>query len=116
MRTRRRLLPLVLLAVLLHGPVANAGSPCEITGDARLWAYDECLWRFETDDTLHPGVTACTDRNLLLIKQVGSCPAKRVIKDRICAMARERKLDDPAPETCMSLDRPLGPSVRDGGI
>ena len=48
--------PAIVLALLLALPDANAGSRCEISGDARLWAYDACLWRYETDDTLHPGV------------------------------------------------------------
>jgi hypothetical protein len=74
------------------------------------------MWRFETDDSLHPGVVKCTDKNQALIAKMGSCQAKRIFKDRICTLARRWKLDDPDPTTCMSVDKPLGPSVRDGGI
>lgn len=103
-------------ALLLIAPAGKASDSCEISGDARLWAYDECLWRFETDDTLHPGVMECYDRDQIEIRNLGSCPAKRVFKQRICDLAKAWALSDPAPATCMKLDQPLGPSVRDGGI
>ena len=108
--------PEIALALLLVFPDAYAGSSCEISGDARLWAYDACLWRYETDDTLHPGVISCADKNQALIAEVGSCQAKRIFKDRICALARQWELEEPDPTTCMTVDRPLGASVRDGGI
>lgn len=106
----------IALILLLTISAAHAGSRCEISGDARLWAYDACLWRFETDDALHPGVTKCADRNQTLIARVGSCQAKRVFKDRICTLARQWRLEDPDPSTCMAVDKPLGTSVREGGI
>ena len=107
---------MILLALLLALHAVNAGSRCEISGDAHLWAYDACLWRYETDDTLHPGVIDCVEKNQALISEVGSCQAKRIFKSRICTLAREWKLKEPDPTTCMTLDRPLGASVRDGGI
>lgn len=106
----------IVIALLMVLPVAHAETRCEISGDARLWAYDACMWRFETDDALHPGVMECADQNQALIANVGSCPAKRIFKDRICALARRWQLKDPDPQTCMSVDKPLGASVRDGGI
>ena len=108
--------PAIVLALLLALPDAHAGSRCEISGDARLWAYDACLWRYETDDTLHQGVNSCADKNQALIAKVGSCQAKRIFKDRICTLVRQWQLKKPDPATCMTVDRPLGPSVRDGGI
>jgi hypothetical protein len=108
--------PAIALALLLALPDAHAVSRCEISGDARLWAYDACLWRYETDDTLHPGVISCADKNQALIAKVGSCQAKRIFKDRICTLARQWQLNEPDPTTCMTVDRPLGPLVRDGGI
>ena len=96
------------LVLLLGVSRAYAGTPCEVSGDARLWAYDACMWRFETDDALHPGVMKCADENQALIARVGSCKAKRIFKDRICTLARTWKLDDPAPKTCMVVDKPLG--------
>jgi hypothetical protein len=110
----RHAIALILLVTPLFE--SHAGSRCEISGDARLWAYDACLWRFETDDTLHPGVTRCADQNQALIAKLGSCKAKRIFKDRICTLARQSQLDDPDPSTCMALDKPLGSSVRNGGI
>jgi hypothetical protein len=106
----------IILALILVLPDAHAGSKCEISGDANLWAYDACLWRYETDDTLHPAVISCVDKNQALIMKVGSCRAKRIFKDRICALARQWRLEDPDPTTCMTVDKPLGASVRDGGI
>lgn len=108
--------PVIVLTLLMAHADAHAGSRCEISGDALLWAYDACLWRYETDDTLHPGVISCVDENRALIAKVGSCQAKRIFKDRMCALARQWQLDEPDPATCMAVDRPLGGSVRDGGI
>lgn len=106
----------IALTLLILAPTSRAGSRCEISGDVHLWAYDECLWRYETDDNLHPGVIKCVNRNNALIARVGSCPAKRIFKDRICTLARQWQMTDPDPATCMALDKPLGASVRDGGI
>lgn len=106
----------IVMVWLLAAPCVQAGSRCEISGDARLWAYDACLWRYETDDALHLGVMSCADRNQQLIARVGTCQAKRVFKDRICTLARQWQLKDPDPNTCMAVDRPLGASVRNGGI
>lgn len=108
----------LLFVVLALGfaDMAQAKSRCEISGDAQLWSYDSCMWRFETDDSLHPGVMRCVDRNRALIARIGTCPAKRIFKDRICTIARKQRLSDPDPNTCMALDKPLGSSVRDGGI
>lgn len=108
--------PAIALALLLALTDANAGSRCEISGDAVLWAYDACLWRYENDDTLHPDVISCADKNKALIEKVGSCQAKRIFKDRICTLARQWQLKEPDPATCMAMDRPLGASVREGGI
>ena len=101
-----------LTIALLATTFANAGSRCEISGRAELWSYDSCLWQFETDDTLHPGVAKCVDRNLKLIAKHGSCTAKRIFKDRICTLNQQ----DQDRTTCMRQDKPLGPSVKDGGI
>ena len=108
--------PNIFLALLLALPAVDARACCEISGDANLWAYDACLWRYETDDTLHPGVIDCVDRNRALITEAGSCQAKHIFRSRICALARQWKLREPDPATCMITDRPLGASVRDGGI
>ena len=110
-----RSLLLVILAIMFSG-TAQSESRCEISGDAQLWAYDACFWRFETDDSIHPGVLKCANKNIALISKVGSCQAKRIFKDRICAIARKQKLSDPDPNTCMTSDKPLGAAVKDGGI
>lgn len=104
----------VLLCLLLAPPLH--ATPCQISGDARLWAMDSCLWQFETDDVIHPRVLACETRGREIIVKSGSCAAKHIFKGRICELAREHDLTQPDPSTCMSLDRALGPSVRDGGI
>ena len=106
---------IAILSILAAQPVYS-GSQCEISGDAKLWAYDACLWRYETDDTLQPRVIRCSEANLTLISRVGSCRAKRIFKERICTLARQWQLKDPDPLTCMSMDKPLGSSVRNGGI
>jgi hypothetical protein len=107
---------LILLVLMLAISDTQAESSCEISGNARLWAYDASLWRYETDDTLHPSVMDCADENLALIDEMGDCQAKHIFKERICTLARQWNLKDPDPATCMSVDKPLGPSVRDGGI
>ena len=100
-----------LTIALLAANSAGAGSRCEISGRAELWSYDSCLWQFETDDTLHPGVSKCVDRNQKLIARLGSCAAKRIFKDRICVIQQDQNRN-----ACMHQDKPLGPSVKDGGI
>lgn len=97
-------------------PFGSTAEECEISGKAILWAYDACFWEHETDDSIHPGVIECVNEGQKLIGRVGTCEAKRIFKSRICAMAEEWKIEGIAPKTCMSHDRPLGPSVRDGGI
>ena len=97
-------------------PSATDAGECEISGKAILWAYDACFWKHETDDSIHPGVLKCVDQGEKLIEKVGQCEAKRIFKSRICAMAKEWKIEGIDPETCMSSDKPLGPSVREGGI
>ena len=89
---------------------------CEISGKAILWAYDACFWEFETDDSIHPGVIECVKKSKKLIKSVGACEAKRNFKRKICDLAIEYKTEGINRETCMSEDKALGPSVRDGGI
>ena len=105
----------VCIILFLIPFTSNAGE-CEISGKAILWAYDACFWEYETDDSIHPGVIECVKEGKKLIKKVGTCKAKRIFKSRICAMAKEWKIEGIDPKTCMSSDKPLGPSVRDGGI
>ena len=102
--------------ILLLVQFGCAAKECEISGKAILWAYDACFWEYETDDSIHPGVIYCVEEKQKLIEKVGACEAKRKFKSRICDMAKEFKIKDVNPETCMSSDMPLGPSVRDGGI
>jgi hypothetical protein len=104
------------LIILLMVPFSSPAEECEISGKAILWAYDSCFWEYETDDSIHPGVIDCVNEGQKLIKRIGTCEAKSILKSRICAMAEEWKTEDIDPETCMSHDRPLGPSVRDDGI
>ena len=97
-------------------PFISYAEECEVSGRAILWAYDACFWEHETDDSLHPGVIKCVNEGKKLIDKVGSCEAKRIFKSRICAIAKDWKIEDINPITCMSLDKPLGSAVRDGGI
>ncbi len=104
----------MLLIILVSSAVV--AEDCEITGRAILWAYDTCFWEYETDDSIHPGVIECVENAKLDIESMGECDSKRLFKSRICDMAKNWKLEMPDPETCMRIDKPLGPSVRDGGI
>jgi hypothetical protein len=92
------------------------GEECEISGKAILWAYDACFWEFETDDTLHPEVIKCVEKSEKLMKSVGECKARETFKRKICDLAIEYKTEGINKETCMSKDKALGPSVREGGI
>jgi hypothetical protein len=105
----------ICIIFLLMPFISDAGE-CKISGKAILWAYDACFWEYETDDSLHPGVIECVNEGEKLIKKVGTCEAKRIFKSRICAMAKEWKIEGIDPETCMSSDKPLGSAVKDGGI
>ena len=78
----------VVMAPLLVVIPAHAASRCDTSGDAELWACDACLWQYETDDTLHPGVLRCAGKNHALVSRAGSCKARRIFKDRICTLAR----------------------------
>jgi len=102
--------------ILLLVPFGCTAKECEISGKAILWAYDACFWEHETDDSIHPRVIDCVEEGQNLIEKVGACEAKHIFKSRICAMAKEWKIEDVDPETCMSNDVPLGQAVRDGGI
>lgn len=103
-----------IIAILMASTCYS--EECEIDGKAILWAYDACLWEFETDDTLQPGVIECVEKSEKIMKSVGECEAKRTFKRKICDLAIEYRTEGINQETCMSEDKALGPSVRDGGI
>lgn len=106
---------IVFVSIILLSSLAQADD-CEISGKAILWAYDACFWQYETDDSLHPGVIDCVKSARQDIKAHGECPAKRIFKSRICELAKQWGLDEPDPQTCMSIDKPLGSAVSEGGI
>ena len=89
---------------------------CEVNGKAILWAYDACLWQYETDDTLHPGVIECVNISEKTIKTVGTCEAKKIFKRKICDLAIKYSEEYINQEACMNEDKALGPSVRENGI
>ena len=107
-------IPITIIALLIASTCYS--EECEIRGKAILWAYDSCLWEFETDDTLHPRVIECVEKSEKVIKSIGECEAKRKFKRKICDLAIEYKTEGVNKETCMSEDKALGSSVREGGI
>ena len=107
---------LTALAVFLFAQPAPAATRCEIAGEAIQWAYDECMGQFETDDELHPGVAACADRNLTLIRSNSSCKAKRIFKGRMCARLQQTASRRASFEACMADPAVVGSTVRNGGI
>ena len=109
-RVKTVLLSMIFLSTL------SVADDCEISGRAVLWAYDSCFWEHETDDSIHPGVIECVDKAKKIIDMHGECQAKRLFKSRICDFAKNWGFTEPNPETCMSLDRPLGSAVREDGI
>ena len=102
--------------LLLIASVAGIEQGCPVTGSAVLWAYDLCLWRHETDDTLHPGVQACVGEAEQLVEKIGPCPAKLKFKAQICQFAVEWETGEADIASCVGEDKPMGPSVRNGGI
>ncbi|MEZ0231303.1 MAG: hypothetical protein ACAH12_00565 [Methylophilaceae bacterium] len=94
----------------------QAATVCEIKGEAIFWAYDACLWRYETDDSLHPEVMACADRAQHLIKTKGTCRAKRIFKERICLLIQQTEDNYSTLQTCMDDASVVGPTVKDGGL
>ncbi len=105
----------VLLSMIFLSSLALA-EDCKISGRAVLWPYDSCFWEYETDDSIHPGVIECVDKAQKEINMHGECQAKRLFKSGICGLAKKWGFTDPDPETCMTLDRPLGSAVRESGI
>lgn len=101
------------LATLLLTASGHAATPCEIAGSAIHWAYDACMARYETDDGLHPGVAACAERAQLLIARRGECKAKRIFKDRICALTEAGRA---SRQACMRDPSVVGSTVRNDGI
>ena len=108
-------LVLVIAIAAVSSPV-QAGSPCEIKGLAIHWAYDSCMSRYETDDGLHPGVIACADRAQRLIRVKGECTAKRIFKDRICALLQRNESPSESRQACMRDPGVVGMTVRNNGL
>jgi hypothetical protein len=106
---------LLLAGLLFPAPLLAAGK-CEIPGDPLHWAYDACLHAHETDDELHPGVMACADRAQRLIPQYGSCTAKRVFKDRLCALRERFGASNQSRRACMLDPEVKGLAVRNSGL
>jgi len=102
--------------LLLIASATGIDHVCPVTGSAVLWSYDLCLWRHETDDTLHPGVQTCVGEAEQLIEKIGPCPAKLKFKEQICQLAVEWKTGETDVISCVGEDKPMGPSVRNGGI
>jgi hypothetical protein len=113
MRWRTCLLALAMSAAALPG---LAATRCEIPGDAVHWAYDACMGRFETDDGLHPGVMKCADRAQALVRRIGSCPAKRVFKGRMCAAQQRTESRRRSYRACMTDPAVTGSTVEHGGL
>jgi hypothetical protein len=107
---------LVAITLFVIAQSASAASQCEIRGVAAHWAYDACFWQFETDDELHPGVAACADRGLALVRAKGSCPAKRIFKGRICARVQQTEDRRRTFKACMADPSVVGSTVKNGGL
>ena len=106
----------IALTVLALASPAGAAARCEIKGEATHWAYDSCMGQFETDDELHPGVAACADRGLALIRSKGSCPAKRIFKGRICTLLQQTEDRRPSYKACMADPSVMGSTVKNRGL
>ena len=106
----------VALTVFFLALPAVAATRCEIEGEAAHWAYDVCMGQFETDDELHPGVAACADRGLALIRSKGSCPAKRIFKSRMCTLLQKTEDRRSSYKACMVDPSVIGSTVRNGGL
>jgi hypothetical protein len=104
------------LTLLALATSATAATRCEIQGDATHWAYDSCMGQFETDDELHPGVAACADRALALIRAKGSCPAKRIFKGRMCALLQKTEDRRHSFKACMTDRSVVGSTVKNDGL
>lgn len=81
-----------------------------------FWGYDACMYRYETDDSLHPGVMACADHAQRLIRTNGSCIAKRVFKERICLLIQQMEGRRESLSACMQDPGVIGSTVRNGGL
>jgi hypothetical protein len=106
----------LLLLGALTGGASGAPKLCEIAGEAIHWPYDSCMFLHETDDALHPGVVACADKAQKIMRAHGTCTAKRIFKDRICAARAGIEQPERSRNECMLDPEVKGPTVRNGGL
>ena len=104
------------VAVLATSSAGQAAPPCEIKGPAMHWAYDACMGRYETDDSLHPGVMACADRAQRLIRAKGGCKAKRIFKEQMCLLLQLPADRRSSQQACMQDPGVVGSTVKNGGL
>ena len=99
-------LPALLISLTIGFTYAEE-PPCEISGDAILWATDACLWQHETDNVKASKVQKCIARATQHIQLLGECDAKRLFKHAICAQTSKWHID----ENCLPSTEPLGPAT-----
>ena len=104
------------LVALVITSAAQAATQCEIKGPAVHWAYDACMSRYETDDSLHPGVMACVGRGQRLVQIKGECTAKRVFKERMCMLLQQSDDRRSSLKACMQDPSVIGSTVQNGGL
>ena len=104
------------LVALVFTSAAQAATPCEIKGPAVHWLYDACMSRYETDDSLHPGVMACADHGQHLVKVKGECTAKRIFKERMCLLLQQSDNRRISLNACMQDPSVIGSTVQNGGL
>jgi hypothetical protein len=74
------------------------------------------MGRYETDDSLHPGVMACADRGQRLIRIKGECTAKRIFKERMCLLLQQTDDRRSSIKACMQDPSVVGSTVQNGGL
>ena len=106
----------LFLAAVAITSAAQAAPLCEIKGQAVHWAYDACMGRHETDDSLHPRVVACVDRAQRLIRAKGECKAKRIFKKRVCVLLQKTADRRSSLQACMQDPSVVGSTVQKSGL
>ena len=108
----------VAVLLLAFLPLSVMAEECSISGRAILWAYDSSFWKYETDDSIHPGVIECVEVLQNEIRGLGEYNSRLLFEPRICDIAKELNMEEPNPNPakCMEDDQALVASVRNGGI
>ena len=101
------------------GPTTAGESACQVAGYTPLWAMSFCMSLHETDDELHPEVSACflaEQATIRLSSTENDCAMNLAYKSAICSLAVQHKSLDGSLLECISSEDMIPSIVTNGGI